>query len=150
MKKFLILLILFFSCNTNQGPSIIIENAWVRQVPPGSKVSALYFNIKNNGDQSDKLLYLQTNVAEKTEIHNTVYNNDGETAMMVEVDDVEIPAGKTVQLSPGGIHVMLINLDSDLNIGEECQVEAVFENSGTKKFSAKVLESENKMHGMKH
>ena len=149
MWRIAALLFLLTACNTGGAPSLEIEDAWIRQVPPGSSISALYFEINNRGNVPDKLLSVNSPVSERAEIHSTVFNNDEGTAKMVKLQDVAIPAGETTSLSPGGIHIMLLNLKNDFISGDEYDITAEFENSGTRTFKAKVRgmgDEEKSMH----
>ena len=138
MWRFAALLFLLTACNSGGVSPLEIENAWIRQMPPGSGVSALYFEINNRGSEPDKLLSVNSPVSDKAEIHSTVFSNDNGTAKMVKLQDVAIPAGEKISFSPGGIHIMLINIKGDLISGHEYDINAEFENSGTRTFKAKV------------
>ncbi len=85
-------------------PKIEVKDAWVREVPPTSKMSAAYMVIENKGKEADRLVDASNNVSEITELHETVEGR------MRRVKAIEIPAGGKVELKPGGLHIMLINL----------------------------------------
>ena len=50
--------------------------------------------------------------------------------VMQEVDSIAIPAGETVELKPGGYHIMLIDLAAPLEIGQEFDIVLTFANAG--------------------
>ncbi len=83
-----------------------------------SAVSGAYMSITNNGDEDVALLSVSADGVGMTQIHETTVD-DNDMASMEEMEDgVSIPAGETVELAPGGLHVMLMNLENDLVEGE--------------------------------
>lgn len=89
---------------------------------------AVYMTIKNSGGAPDKLIKAQSDVAKTVELH-TVINDNGVMSMR-PVEGIDIPAGESVTLKPGGFHVMLIGLNRDLKIGDSFQVTLQFEKGG--------------------
>jgi len=89
-------------------------------------VSAAYMQISNNSASDVRLISAATTVAALTQIHETTIEND--IARMSELaDGLVIPAGETVELRPGGIHVMMMNLQSSLIEGETVTVTLTFD-----------------------
>ena len=96
--------------------------------------SAGYLSITNHGAMADRLLAVESSLARKTELHTMDVTNG--VMKMRQVDGgIAIPAGKTVQLAPGGFHVMLIGLKAPLNADEHYQVTLVFETAGKVKLT---------------
>ena len=88
--------------------------------------SAAYLSITNHGGIADRLLAVESSLARKTELHTMGVTNG--VMKMRQIDgDIAIPAGKTIQLAPGGFHVMLIDLKAPLNADESYQVTLTFE-----------------------
>lgn len=93
-------------------------------------VSAIYLRITNNGAADIRLVSASTTVAAVAQIHETVVEND--VASMSELTEgVIIPAGQTVELRPGGIHIMLTNLQSSLIEGNTVAVTLTFDTGDT-------------------
>ncbi len=113
-------------------PKIEVKDAWVREVPPTSKMSAAYMIIENKGKEADRLVDASNNVSEITELHETVEGR------MRRVKAIEIPAGGKVELKPGGLHIMLINLKKPLKEGDTVELTLKFEKSGEVKVQAPV------------
>lgn len=91
--------------------------------------SAIYMTITNTGATADRLIAVQTDVANTVEIHETTLEND--VMRMREMSDgLEIAAGAGVMLEPGGYHVMLMMLPENLYPGDAFVVTLVFA-SGT-------------------
>ena len=96
--------------------------------------SAAYLSITNHGAMADRLLAVESSLAHKTELHTMEVTNG--VMKMRQIDGgIAIPAGKTVQLAPGGLHVMLIRLKAPLNADESYRVTLVFEKAGKVKLT---------------
>ena len=96
--------------------------------------SAAYLSITNHGQMADRLVDVTSNLARKTELHKMEMDNG--VMKMRQIDGgIAIPAGKTIQLAPGGFHVMLIGLKAPLNADEHYQVTLVFETAGKVKLT---------------
>jgi len=126
---FLILLcttILLSSCSKT-SQSIQIEGAWARPAQTGAN-SAVYF-VLSNREQDDRLTGAQSTAANMVQIHATVVDEDG-TASMQHQEVLDVPAGSILTFRPGGLHVMLMGLNSALVEGDTIQVTLMFENYG--------------------
>lgn len=115
---------------------IAISDAYARATPPGATVGAVYFKIRNNGSQADRLLSADSPVGERTEVHTHTMEND--VARMHEVEAVEIPAGESVLFQPGGFHIMLLDLKGQLIEGDDVPLTLKFERTGTVKLTVPV------------
>ena len=122
-----IALILLSSCASN--PSIEISNASVRHVPPMLRVTAAYLTITNRSNKEISLISLQSPVADKVEIHETV-EQDG-MVNMAHRRNLTIPANSTVSLKEGGKHLMLTGLKQPVKIGQKILVQFGFDNGTT-------------------
>jgi protein SCO1/2 len=113
-----------------------IENAWVRAVPAGM-TSGVFLTITNHGAQPDVLIAAQSPVAHMVEVHQTKMEND--VMKMSPVDRIAIPAGQTVELKPGGYHIMLMNINKTLTAGDRVPLTLKFERAGEIKLEAIVM-----------
>ena len=98
-------------------------------VPATADTAAIYLRITNDGDADDRLLKVSTSRAELTTLHETTVDPDGR-ATMAGVGSVKIPAGETVSLSPGGLHLMMLQPDR-LAAGDTVDLTLTFEQAGT-------------------
>ena len=89
--------------------------------------AAVYMAFKNNG-AADRLLSATAAAASSVEIHNM--NMDGGVMRMRKLDGVDLPAGGTVALAPGGLHMMLFGLKAPLRAGASFPLELRFEKAG--------------------
>lgn len=89
-------------------------------------VSAAYMMIENRGESAIRLVAGATDAAGLVEIHEVQMENDVMKMRPVE-GGIEIPAGGSVELKPGGYHVMLMQLPRDLLPGQAIMLTLVFE-----------------------
>jgi len=97
------------------GADVVVSNAWVRATVPGQPVAAAYMDIR--ASKAMKLVGVASPVAERGEIHE-MKDEDGMMKMRA-VKAVDLPAGKTISLAPGGLHVMLFGLAEPLTDGRK-------------------------------
>ena len=93
--------------------------------------SAAYVSIMNHGKMADRLLGATSNLARKTELHQMEMDN-GVMKMRPVEGGIDLPAGKTIHLAPGGYHVMLIGLNAPLTVDSIFEITLVFQNAGEK------------------
>ena len=143
MKKILlsmiILAVLGLSSCQAKTETIKINDPWARPGISGNN-SAAYMTIVNGTDMDDKLLAAECDCAEKVELHESMMNMDGKM-MMMEQENIPVPAGKSAELKPGGLHIMLIGLKQDLKAGETLDLSLTFEKAGTITIQVPVQES---------
>lgn len=115
---------------------IELSNGWAR---PGSRgqTSGAYMTISNGTASVDTLISISSDVAEKAELHESFKNEDGTMSMRPAGQQI-IEDGFKLQLQPGGLHIMLMNLTRDLAVGDSVSVSLQFSRSGTKSISVPV------------
>lgn len=107
---------------------LVIERPWARATPPGATVGAGYLEIRNTGRSADRLVGASTPAAAMVQVHE-IRVADGEMQMR-EVGVLEIPAGGSVRLEPGGLHLMLMDLTAPLVTGTTVPVTLEFDVAG--------------------
>jgi copper(I)-binding protein len=137
---FAVLVIILATSSCARHPEISIEDAWARPGFQGDN-SAVYLTINNGTDQGDGLIGAVSDVANLTEVHLSKMDADG-TMTMERQDLVGIPANKVVELSPGGLHVMLVNLVQDLNVGDTFRLTLNFQRAGDIEVEVEVKQPE--------
>ena len=114
------------ACGGEDDASLDVVEAWSRSAlgPNG----AVYLTIEG-GDADTALIGVSasSDVAALIEIHQTVLRDDG-TMGMTRMSDVEVPAGSTVMMVPGGMHVMLVDLAEPLELGDTFDMTLTFDN----------------------
>ena len=109
--------------------NLVITQAWSRATPGGAKVGGGYLTISNEGSTPDRLIGGSADVAGKLQVHEMAMSN-GVMTMRPLDQGLVIEPGKTVKLSPGGIHLMLLDLKAPLKQGEKIPVTLEFEKAG--------------------
>src|ERR1044072_4107268 len=107
--------------------SVKVENAWARATVPGQKTGSVYVDLTSAADTA--LVAAGSPVAARAELHSM--SMDGGVMRMRALPRVELPAGKTVKLAPGGMHVMLVDLKQPLKAGETVPLTLSVQSSGT-------------------
>ena len=102
---------------------VTVDEPWVRATVPGQPVAGGYLRIKSA--QSAALVGVRTPVAQRAEIHEM--QMDGGVMRMRPVPRIDLPAGKTVELKPGGYHLMLMSLAKPLRAGDTVPITLVIE-----------------------
>ncbi|MFZ5792403.1 MAG: copper chaperone PCu(A)C [Pseudomonadota bacterium] len=105
-----------------------IDHPWARATVAAAKNGAVFLVIKNEGRTADRLIAASSPVAEKAELHEMAMDNDVMKMRMVEA--VDLPAGQSVALEPGGFHVMLMGLKKPLEESRTFPVTLTFEKAG--------------------
>jgi copper(I)-binding protein len=110
--------------------SLVIEEPWSRATPGGAKVGGGYMRIVNRGSEPDRLIGGTAAVAARIEVHESS-TVDGIARMRPVEGGLVIRPGETVELKPGGVHAMLVDLTRPLKEGEAIKGTLVFERAGT-------------------
>ncbi len=108
---------------------LTITGAWARAMLPGQPAGGGYLTVVNKGQVADKLVSASSPVAEKVEIHTMEVVNDVMVMRPVE-GGLDIPAGATVELKPGGLHVMFMAVKEPFKEGGSVPVTLEFEKAG--------------------
>jgi periplasmic copper chaperone A len=102
-----------------------VKDAWVRSTVPQQMATGLYAQITSA--KGGKLVAVSSPVAGVVEVHEMTM--DGNVMKMRAVPALALPAGKTVELKPGGYHVMLMDLKQTLKPGDSVPVTLVIESA---------------------
>ncbi len=101
---------------------------WARATAPRQANGAAYLTIHNRG-AADRILAARSEVARTVELHTHEVDAQG-VARMRRVPAIELPSGGTVELAPGGLHVMLIGLERPLEAGRRFPLTLLLETAG--------------------
>lgn len=137
----LVLLALAAAACAGDATPVQVSDAWARTSPQAATAGAVYLELTSDAD--DRLIgaSVADDVAAVVEIHETVAagmsdddDTDGEgmqAMLMQEVGSIDLPAGETVVLEPGGLHIMLLDLVAPLEVGTDMDVTLEFEDAGS-------------------
>lgn len=120
---------------------------WVRLMPPAMPSTAAYLTLRNRTDRDIDIVSGESPVAAVTELHDHVEDEHG-VMRMREVASITIPATGRVDLQPGGLHIMLIDLLEPLEAGQTVPITLRLEGHGEMHFEAPVRRGEGS--GMSH
>lgn len=127
---------------------VAVSAAWVRATVPAQKATGAFMQLKSDADA--RLMSAASPIAGVVEIHEMVM--DGQVMKMNAVPGLDLPAGQTVELAPGGYHVMLMDLKQQVKEGDEVPLTLTVENKdGSRatlevKAVARPLNAPMKMH----
>lgn len=127
----LTLSMVLLSCSesTSTPAPIVIENPFIKVLPPGKTVAAAYMAITNNTDITQAINYVYSPIAETVEVHRVIYNEG--MMQMRPVKKLSINPGETQLLEPGGFHLMVFGIYDTLKEGDSFELNFEFE-SGEK------------------
>ena len=107
-----------------------IGHPWARATLPAAKVGGGYLTITNEGASPDRLVGGSSPIAGRVEVHSMEIK-EGVMTMRPMTDGLEIPPNGTIELAPGGYHLMLMDLQEPLKEGERVSLTLEFEHAGT-------------------
>ncbi len=111
-----------------------VKDPWVRGTVAGQKATGMFGQVTST--TGGKLVAASSPMAGVVEIHEMAM--DGNVMKMRAVSGLELPAGKAVDLKPGGYHVMLMDLKQELKPGDAVPVTLVIEGPGGKRESVEI------------
>jgi hypothetical protein len=107
-----------------------ISHAFTRAMAPNAPSGGGWVTITNHGSQADRLVSASSPRAKQVQLHSMTMNADQVMVMREMPDGVEIPAGATVELKPGGMHLMFMGVGARFKQGETVPVTLRFEKAG--------------------
>ena len=114
--------------------SINVANAWVRATAPGQKMAGAYVDLTS--ESSAALVAAGSPLAERAELHSITM--DAGVMRMRALPRIELPAGQTVKLAPGGMHMMLIDIRQPLKPGDKVPLVLSIQSPGTSLTTLKI------------
>ena len=85
----------------------------IPQPAASAKAAGGFMGIVNNGTEADRLIGVESEIAAKSEVHESRVGADG-VGTMVHIEAIDLPAGETVNLEHGGYHIMFMGLKQEL------------------------------------
>mgnify|MGYP001229883432 CR=1 FL=1 len=115
-----------FSHDKIHGSLVLIHP--LIKIVPGSPNAALYIEIANEGKLQDRLIGAECDCARKMALHSQIIE-DG-IAKMRHIDSIIIPPETSIELLPGGYHIMIMGLRGTYENNDTIPVKFTFENQG--------------------
>ncbi|WP_432451889.1 copper chaperone PCu(A)C [Agarivorans sp. QJM3NY_29] len=121
MRPLLILLSFILSTQLAfAADTLEVSEPYARATPPNAPTSAIFLSMHNTSEQAISLISASTPAAGRVELHTMLM--DGDIMQMRQVRQIEVPAKGTVELKPGGFHLMLFDLQKAFIEGEQLQL----------------------------
>jgi hypothetical protein len=111
-----------------------VSSAWARSTVPGQGGTGAFMTLVSR--DGGKLIGAASPVAGVVELHEMAMDNN--VMKMRAIPSLDLPAGREVQLKPGGYHVMLLDLKRPLKVGEKVQIELRLETRDGKRVTQPV------------
>lgn len=128
---------------------VTVTNAWVRATVPQQKATGAFMQIQS--PQDSKLVSASSPLTPVVEVHEMAMQDN--IMKMRHIPTLDLPAGKSVELKPGGHHVMLMDLKQQVKEGESVPLTLVFEGRDGKRETVQVaapVRALNAAAGTKH
>ena len=109
--------------------TIVVTDGWSRATPAGATVAGGYLTITNKGAEPDRLNALSSDISARGEVHE-MSMKDGIMTMRELSNGLDIAAGASVVLKPGGLHLMFQGLKTPLKVGQTIPVVLTFQKAG--------------------
>ncbi|MDB5879746.1 MAG: copper chaperone PCu(A)C [Variovorax sp.] len=123
---------------------VTVKDAWVRATVPQQKSTSAFMQISAAKDT--KLVSVSTPVTPLAEVHEMAMR-DGVMRMRQVAGGIEVPAGKTVDLTPSGQHIMLLDLPQQVKVGDKVPLTLVFEDKAGKRETQQVEATVRPLNG---
>lgn len=116
------------------APQVEVSEAWVRGAVPQQRATGAFMRLRAGAPL--RLVGASSPVAGRAEVHEM--RMEGDLMRMRQIDSLPIPAGETVQLRPGGYHIMLLELKRQPGAGERIPLRLEFEDAERRRFGVEV------------
>jgi copper(I)-binding protein len=128
----------------NAADSVFVMDPYVRAVPPGQPNSAAFMKLQNSSANDHAIVSAESPASEIVELHTHI--EEGGMMKMRQIEKIDIPAQGETVLKPGGLHVMLIGLNDELEEGDDVSLTLVFADGSRKQIQAPVRKIAMQMH----
>lgn len=137
-----VLLVTAVACGGGKDEGVTVTDPWGRTSPAAAENGAFYMTLTNNGSTDDMLLSASTDACGMVELHEMYDKGDGVMGMRpVEGGTIQVPAGGSTELKPGGLHVMCMMKQVDFATGTEIPLTLTFENAGEMEVTAVIRDN---------
>ena len=137
MKQLIITGLLAITVTAWAQTTVKVEDAWVRGTVPTQKATGAFMRLTPSANA--RLVEAKSPVAGVVEIHEMTLEKD--IMKMRQIPGLDLAADRTMELKPGGYHVMLMDLKQPLKGGEQVPITLVFEDDAKKRFTQDIKAS---------
>jgi periplasmic copper chaperone A len=123
--------------HTVLASDVMVMGAFARASAVSTATSGVvYMTLMNHGAVPDKLVSVTTPAAGMAMLHES--KDDAGVSTMMDMSGLDIPAGGSIEMKPGGIHIMLMGLTAPLKKGDTLKLTLSFEHAGKIDVDAKI------------
>ena len=126
--------------------NVNVSDAWARASAGKAKAGGAYMTLTNTSSHDHVVVSASSDIADRTELHTHIMA-DGIMQMREVKGGIKVPAGETVKLAPGGLHVMFLGLHAPLKEGSTFDLTLTFDSGRSATTQVKVM-SVSAMKGM--
>ena len=134
MKQLIITGLLAITVTAWAQTTVKVEDAWVRGTVATQKATGAFMRLTPSANA--RLVEAKSPVAGVVEIHEMTLEKD--IMKMRQIPGLDLAADRTMELKPGGYHVMLMDLKQPLKGGEQVPITLVFEDDAKKRFTQEI------------
>lgn len=119
-----------------QADTVTIADPWVKAATTEEGMTAAFGTFSNASDEDVTIVAVTTDVTDTAELHEMATDEDGQMVMQEKEGGIVVPAGGSHELSPGGDHLMLLDLPESIEPGQDVRVTLTFSDDSTMSFTA--------------
>ena len=109
-----------------------VTDSWAPTTPPRAQAAVIYLTIENGTSTDDRLIGVQTDRCGAIELHATTIDDERIMRMrLAEPELLEVDSGDTLEMIPGGLHVMCIEPTEPFASGEQLELTVQFAEAGS-------------------
>lgn len=135
MRTLLATLVLLVSSAALAQTSVRIDDPWIRGTVPGQSSTGAFMRLTPSAHA--RLVAARSPVAGVVEIHEMAM--EGDVMKMRQIPDLDLAGGRSMDLRPGGYHVMLMSLKQTLAGGQSVPLTLEFEDERGKRFEQEIV-----------
>jgi copper(I)-binding protein len=111
-----------------------VTDPWVRATVPGQQATGAFMVLQSTDNA--QLVGASSSLSKQVEVHEMAMEND--VMRMRQVEKIDLPTGKAVELKPGGYHIMLLGLDKQVQEGSSVDLTLQIQNAAGQKEELKI------------
>lgn len=108
---------------------VLLVDPYAKATPPNAKNSAAFMKIENKSNNDIELLAASSNISKVTELHTHIEENG--MKKMIQIPSIKIPANSSVELKPGGLHIMFLGIQNQINENSNVDLNLTFSDGKT-------------------
>jgi len=132
-----------------QVGAMSVSHSWTEETSATAHSLSVFTTIDNFGDEADRLIAANTDFSEAGVFRAPVLTDDG-ALQVVDVPAVEVAPGQTLTLEPGGIHIVLSDVQQAFVEGDHFHMELEFEKAGSMRVAVDVEHRHDREHDHDH